>query len=337
MSHTTRLACGVGLLLMLAHSPGWAQEWKRGEDTLTLLMPRAASSAAATSPGLFPVMTYRFAGAPKPYVKELFTPGGVQVLLDSPADHVHHRGLMFAVAIDGLNFWEESPASGRQVSETIETLPTVYRPEAVQRLSSHVQWLSPDGKVVADETRLLFIEPHQNYTLLRWTTNLQPSATVTLAGNHYCGLGMRFVRAMDERGQFITADGLAGEVVRGHEKLYTGDWCAYLSEVDGKPVTVAMFNHPGNPRPVTWFTMMKPFAYLSATLRLHEKPLVLRSDQSAQLGYGVAVWDGHVGPDDIEKTYSYDYLMCSRPVIDVGAALQRATQAQATQPAEVKP
>ena len=108
---------------MLAEPSGQAQEWKRGEDTITLLTPRNAPPATTTSPSLLPVMTYRFAGAPKPYVKELFTPAGVQVLLDSPADHIHHRGLMFAVAIDGVNFWEESTTSGRQVSQVAQPWP----------------------------------------------------------------------------------------------------------------------------------------------------------------------------------------------------------------------
>ena len=67
--------------------------------------------------GTTPVLQYRHDGIPhKPYIKELFTPGGVQVLRDAPADHIHHHGVMFAVAADGVTYWTETAQGGRQVS-----------------------------------------------------------------------------------------------------------------------------------------------------------------------------------------------------------------------------
>jgi hypothetical protein len=80
-----------------------------------------------------------------------------------------------------------------------------------------------------------------------------------------------------------------------------GPWCAYLSSIDGKPVTIAMFDHPDNPRPATWFTMQDPFAYLSATMRLHEIMMELKSGQTLTVCYGIALWDGHKTKSDIEN------------------------------------
>ena len=38
------------------------------------------------------LLHYRHSDVPfKPYVKELFTPSGVNVLLDAPPDHLHHH------------------------------------------------------------------------------------------------------------------------------------------------------------------------------------------------------------------------------------------------------
>jgi hypothetical protein len=63
-----------------------------------------------------------------------------------------------------------------------------------------------------------------------------------------------------------------------------------------------MFDHPNNPRhPATWFTMAKPFAYMSATLRLHEEPM--RLDKHLLLIYGVALWDGRVETEQIDGLY----------------------------------
>jgi serine protease Do len=65
-----------------------------------------------------------------------------------------------------------------------------------------------------------------------------------------------------------------------------------------------MFDHPQNPRhPATFFTMTKPFAYLSATLNLHKEPLKVVSDKPLVLRYAVAVWDGKVETEQIDKCY----------------------------------
>ncbi len=74
--------------------------------------------------------------------------------------------------------------------------------------------------------------------------------------------------------------------------------------VDGKSVTVAMFDHPKNFRhPATWFTMAKPFAYLCVTLDLKNQPIEMQPDKPLPLRYGVALWDGTVKPAEIEKMY----------------------------------
>ena len=144
-------------------------------------------------------------------------------------------------------------------------------------------------------------------TLLTWDSQFRPSdgkPSAQLWGRHYFGLGMRFVTSMDNVGSFINAAGKQGESVRGTEQLVHADWCAYTAPVGGKPVTVAMFDHPENARhPATWFTMTKSFAYMSATLNLKKEPLTIVADHPLHLRYGVAVWDGAVGREVIQRVY----------------------------------
>jgi hypothetical protein len=109
---------------------------------------------------------------------------------------------------------------------------------------------------------------------------------------------------MDERGTFRNADGKPGEIFRGEERLVRSAWCAYTARVDGDDVTVAMFGHPENPRhPATWFTMAEPFAYLSATLGLHEKPLEVVEGEPVKLRYAVVLWDARPGTETIDRVY----------------------------------
>jgi len=112
------------------------------------------------------------------------------------------------------------------------------------------------------------------------------------------------VESMDKVGTFFNASDAEGEGVRGTEKLTRATWCAYTAEADGKPVTVAMFDHPDNARhPAYWFTMYDPFSYLSATLNLWKEPMTLKTGQPLTLRHGVALWDGRIDKDTVEKAY----------------------------------
>ncbi len=58
----------------------------------------------------------------KPYLHPLQTPAGHCLTMAMPGDHRHHKGLMYALRCEDLNFWEESPEAndcGVQVSENV--------------------------------------------------------------------------------------------------------------------------------------------------------------------------------------------------------------------------
>jgi hypothetical protein len=290
-------------------------EWK-GENmkSWTFLIVAGcalAASAAGAESGLVNleaggrlVARYQPAPAPKkPYVKEFFTPSGVQVLLDSPSDHVHHHGLMFALGAGGTDFWAEMPADrfGAQVPRAAES--KVDSSGVAQTLD----WTSPAGAVQLTESRILRVQEADagGPNVLTWSSTLRAppgGEPVKLSGAHYFGLGMRFVREMDGTVTFLHAGGATGSVVRGTEDVTPGRWCALQGQLGGKPVTVAMFEDRRNPRtPTLWFTMTQPFAYLAGTLGLYKEPLLLGAGAPLACRYGVAVWDGRIPADEIEK------------------------------------
>lgn len=251
------------------------------------------------------VMRYRFGEVPfKPYVQELRSPAGVQVLRDAPADHLHHHALMFAIGVDGVDFWAETPGCGKQLNRSTSIRLNSSRGR-LGWIEGKLDWIGPDG-VLLQEERLVETIIRGGATVLTWQSALtrpKGMAAAKLTGSHYFGLGARFAETMDKNSKFIYTAGQAGPVVRGDERLTAGRWCAVQGKVDGKDVTIAMFDGAGNPRPAAWFTMNDPFAYLSATMRLHEQPMELKAGQTMELSYGVAVWDGTVGSDVIEKVY----------------------------------
>jgi len=263
-----------------------------------------------------PVLTYRHAGYPfKPYVAQLCTPAGVAVLRDSPSDHKHHHGLMFAVEAAGVDFWGEFPGRGcgqqmqRQWSHT------------ATGLSQDLDWAGTNGVALVREERSLRLHSAHGLpaTLVTWRTTLAAApgqTSVTLGGHHYYGLGARFVTSLDKVATFQNAAGAAGEIVRGDERLTAARWCAISGVVEGKPITCALFDHPQNLRhPSRMFTMDQPFAYLAATLNLWKEPFALKAGQPLRLCYGIALFDGTPTAAEIEKLYQQWLAGCDVPAL----------------------
>jgi len=173
-----------------------------------------------------------------------------------------------------------------------------------------VHWTDTrDGSTRLEEQRGVFLVPGAQSGPLQviWISSLsvpQGRERVTLWGRHYFGLGLRFPEAFDRVARFSSSDGDEGVVVRGDERLRSARWCACSAEVDGRSMTVALFDHPENPRhPARFFTMAEPFAYLSATLDLSEHPLELARGETLVLIWGLLAWERPITPDEIEQAY----------------------------------
>jgi len=301
--------CVVALVGFGSSAPGLGQGNGPGPGDVQI---KADQDKFTISAGQRPVLTYQSVASPqKPYVAEMFSPAGVQVLRDAPADHLHHHGLMFAVGVNGVDFWGEKGATGKQALRgkcEHSTGRILQQPGGY--LTQTLEWRDAQNKLLLIEDRKVGVAPLSQptpVTLVVWNTNLSavPEAgKLLLDGHHYYGLGMRFLQSMDTGGRFFNAANEAGEVVRGSERLVPTKWCAYTAKADGKQVTVAIFDHPTNLRyPNKMFTMTPPFAYLSATLNLWKEKYELTTEKTLTLKYAVAVWDGETPTEQVEKLY----------------------------------
>ena len=299
----------IVLSLVASANPAYGQGGAAKQAALQIVeLPDGAAVRAAGRT----LLEYRSAPSPlKPYVRELYTPGGVQILRDSPFDHKHHHGLMFALGVNGVDFWGEAAGAGSQKPRgRLETAETSLLDAPGARLAATLDWTDAHGKPLLVERREVAVAMPQGpvpVTLVLWRSELTPAANlaaVKLDGHHYYGLGMRFLTSMDKGGRFFNASKQPGDLVRGSERLVAARWSAYAAKADGKPVTVAIFDHKSNPRhPNRMFTMSPPFAYLSATLNLWKEPLELKTGTKLGLSYAVAVWDGEAPAEQIDALY----------------------------------
>jgi len=285
-----RLAALVGAIFCIGLAASQTRAFEVAQDATNLTFTAGGK----------PMLVYRHAGYPfKPYAAQLWTPGGVAVLRDSPHDHKHHHALMFAVSADGVSFWEETAKGGFQIERHLTT--------SADGLTQQLDWQTPASNIVLKETRTLKLHACPGATLLSWRTKLETPPgrdAIELTGHHYYGLGARFLQCMDGLGTFQNATRKLGEVVRGDERLVPAHWACFSAATEGKTITFAIFDHPENPRhPNKMFSMAKPFGYLSDTLNLWKEPLTVKAGTPLDLRYGVALLDGPADAAQLEKLY----------------------------------
>ncbi|MCP4453280.1 MAG: hypothetical protein GY809_17605 [Planctomycetes bacterium] len=256
---------------------------------------------------------YRFSDNDfKPYVQAFRSPSGINVLRDRPYDHLHHRGLMFAVNMNGIEFWGQGWYMG-SLGQQVYRADSVSLDRKSNCLTGDLAWnsLATKTHIMAEHRKIRLLDSNTiKATILAWESAFSVPASQPKAiwkGDHYHGLGMRFAKEMDESDQFFFAtDAQKPEHVRGTEFLTRASWAAYHATSEGREVTVAMFDAPDNPRyPAHWFTMYTPFSFLSATTNTYREPLEINPGQTIRFRYGIAVLDGHTDAAEIERLYRY--------------------------------
>jgi len=209
----------------------------------------------------------------KPYIDFLAAPGGNNILRDAPPDHYHHHGMMFAIRINGVNFWEEHP-DGYPGKEQLTAENFVHtgiecgQSGTLVDESLDLNWITPRGTLLLEERRFIRaqMKSESEPTLLTWVSVFTPpkdreqagvnpevippphsaelGETTFLHGSYYNGFGLRFDESMDFGGRFFYSEGSQEMPLENYE-LHTNvlcDWAAYTAKLHGEPVTVALYD-----------------------------------------------------------------------------------------------
>ncbi len=251
----------------------------------------------------------------KPYVRELHTLRGDNIFRDSPFDHKHHHALMYGIKVNGVNFWEEVAGSG--VEKPVQTIPFACgqdssgHPQAVLRQTLH--WLTREDAARSDsaaaalliEQRTVTVtvnEPEQEVAL-HWQSKFEvgpKTNQVTLTGANYHGFGMRFLETLDAFARHLNSGG-APDLSGTQQDVSRHEWGSVSFPVPDRPATLVLFGHPDNAQGDWFFTMQRPFAYLSVTQHLDEEALVYHRGDKFQLNYLVTLYPQLKTPQAIKQ------------------------------------
>ena len=147
--------------------------------------------------------------------------------------------------------------------------------------------------LIEDRTLTVTLDESIGEVALHWSSRFKvgPSVPeVELSGTNYHGLGIRFRQDLDPLATHLIA-GNQPDVSGTKLDVSPGAWGAVTFDVPGKPATVAIFGSPRNPGGETrFFSMKRPFAYLSATPGLDRKPLRFKANDTFTFEYVVAIY-----------------------------------------------
>lgn len=256
----------------------------------------------------------------KPYLRELRTLTGEDVLRDAPADHLHHHGLMYAIRVNGVNFWEERDVAGRQRHAALLAHRAGRgaggRPEA--SFTELIHWLPPgsgEGAVPAGEsgaflverrTLALAVDDGRDEVALTWHADLAVGGRtnqVRLHGSDYNGLGLRVPASWDRAAHHVNSE-RAPYATGGKHDVIPARWGAVSGPPDGRGPQVVLAARPrGQAGRNVFFSMTEPFTYLSATQGLDQAPLDYRAGDRFTLDYLVLVHARPKTPEQIEARY----------------------------------
>ncbi|HTS66594.1 MAG TPA: PmoA family protein [Candidatus Acidoferrales bacterium] len=204
--------------------------------------------------------------APKPYLHPLRTADGKVVtrgypmvadIPGEPHDHPHHRGLWFTHGdVNGYDFWgneESQKGAGKGKGKVVlERVTKVAGGKKSGTIAATFAWKIPSGDTLLIETRTMTFYSDPNVRQIDFDSTLSPQQDVTFGDTKEGMFAIRLAAPLEEDkgGKMVNAQNKQGEKnVWGKRS----EWVDYSGKLDGATVGVAIFDHPGNPRPPTYW------------------------------------------------------------------------------------
>jgi hypothetical protein len=245
--------------------------------------------------------------ATKPYFHPVALPGGPVLTWDRPEDHPWHRALWFSWKfLNGVNYWEEDPKTGRAAGRTEWSEPRIdTRPDFTARLALDLTYRPGDAPAVLTERREIIVSaPDANgMYALDWDMTFTAGGAPVLLDRTplpdepegkpyggYAGLSVRLIGELQDVRARTTVEPV---VFTGHR--YRGKAAAleYSGVIAGREAGMAILDHPGNLNaPTPWYAINEPVMHYFSPAVICYGPHTLPAGASLRLRYRVLVHPG---------------------------------------------
>ncbi|PAW62417.1 MAG: hypothetical protein B9S36_06210 [Verrucomicrobiia bacterium Tous-C2TDCM] len=192
----------------------------------------------------------------------------LEIIEGEDTDHPHHQSLWFAHSeVNGHTFWAVREYGGKKPGKTLHRKFTSIENGAKEgRFVSENQYIAGDGTVVMSDTRTVrFIAPAEagGPRILDITIAFHASnGAVTFGDQKDAGMAIRVASDLQVEkrtgekdkmqagaGHLLNSEGIRDKETWGKRAR----WLDAYGSIGGKPVGVAIMDHPNNPRhPSHW-------------------------------------------------------------------------------------
>jgi hypothetical protein len=286
----------------------------------------------------------------KPLAKPFFHPlnvhmGGPSVTRAWPmvrgtpgetTDHFHQKAVWFChgdvepgwvtlttKSADGragaANFWSEAAGHGRIVCVHVGE-PEFSGPSHA-KIATRNEWQAADGTKLLDEARIIgFTDLHHGVLLTLDITLTAAYGPITFGDTKEGSMGVRVHDAMRLQRKapaaVTTSDGaVVRSPINGTLPVWgkPADWHDYSGTVDGKPVGLAVFDHPANKPRANWHTRdyglmaANPFARARSGFPAQKgntELAKLAKGESLRLRYGVYAHHGDAAGGKVAEAFA---------------------------------
>jgi Methane oxygenase PmoA len=275
--------------------------WRKDETTLALLSHGKTVWRLVFDPA-----------KPKSYFHPLATMDGRVMTALEPDDHRWHRGLWWSWKfINGVNYWEENPRTGKS-----DGLTRLTRSHAVSsddfsaRVELDFQYQAPEQKPLLTENRQLLITPPDaaGTYMIDWKSKftaadqavtfertLPPHLPGGVSYGGYAGLSLRMAKGL-QGFSFRTSEG--GTTTAAHGK--PARWVDLSDPACG----ITILDHPGNLRHAPpWYLHSSNAMLFFSPSPLFNEPLELAPGASISVSYRIIVHSQAVTPSCIEDLW----------------------------------
>lgn len=271
-----------------------------------------------------PVWTYHLAPPDDtPYFDPVCAPGGTNLVVKAPKDHLWHRGLWFSWKyINDVNFWDWTEAHGNRPKWPANP---PHLPDGWTKMQGKETFVDKGDTAVLEMTigygqgetlwikearRIAFTKPVANTRyIMDWSSTFtavsgkmvfdRTPPKPTTGG--YAGLGLRAPSTLKDV-VFTNSLGTTGQDCRSQKAAWV-DMTAVANPQSG-PEGVTIFDHPANPRhPTPWHVQATPPFYYFNPAPLYNEPLTLEQGKSFTLRYRILVHHGKIGAEELNKEF----------------------------------
>lgn len=274
---------------------------------------------------------YFGADAPKPYLHPLRAPDGTVVTRSYPmdevageeTDHPHHRGVWFSHGeVNGFDFWANEVSQrkrGRKGTIALNQIEAVESGVNRGLIRASFNWLDTSGKALLAESRSMTFERIGQDNVVSFDITLTALVDSVHFGDTKEGtFAIRMATELEE--QHLRAEGIArtGKITNADGKSTEArtwgkrsPWVDYAGTLEGKPMGVAIFDHPSNPKfPTYWH--VRGYGLFAANIfgehdfyadESRDGSITLAKGKTLRFRYRVVVHPGRTADANIESKY----------------------------------